>query len=524
MGLGRTVTTDSSGDRTTDTTPAAEGPSVGRSQLWQATLAELQKTVSASSFRNYFQDTKLIAMDDESAVIAAPSPITANTLQQRFRPQIERTIERILGRRLATEFVVGKRGDGVELTPRRPLGRGRSPAQRDQANAPAPDSPDAGAATPPISREARPPARPDRREGSHSHLANRQLSLEASASGLNPRLTYDTYVVGPSNQFAHAASLAVAERPGLQVNNPFFVHGGVGLGKTHLMHAIGHRALELQPDLSILYVSSETFTNEVIKAIRSQQMEQFRERYRSIDILMIDDVQFIAGKESTQEEFFHTFNALYQSGKQIIISSDKPPKAIAALEERMRSRFDGGLVADVQSPNYEMRMAIIRSKADERGIHVADDIIQYIASKDQTNIRELEGALNKILMMAQIANRPLSLNLAMEALADITPASRTGAVRSDDVVAAVLSYYQVSEKDLFGRQRKREIVLPRQVAMYLLREETDSSLSEIGAVLGGRDHTTVIHGIEKIENLLESDITLRGQLMTIRESLLASRR
>ncbi|MGC4105486.1 MAG: chromosomal replication initiator protein DnaA [Thermomicrobiales bacterium] len=510
-------------DRTTGSANASDGVSVGRSQLWQATLAELQKTVSASSFRNYFQDTKLIAMDDDTAVVAAPSPITANTLQQRFRPQIERTIEGILGRRLATEYVVGKRDDGVELTPRRPLNRGRAFGSRDQtpdATEPETESTPPPAAPSPLSREAR----GSRIERGGSHLANRQLSLESSASGLNPRLTFDTYVVGPSNQFAHAASLAVAERPGLQANNPFFVHGGVGLGKTHLMHAIGHRALELQPNLAIIYVSSETFTNEVIKAIRSQQMEQFRERYRSIDILMIDDIQFIAGKESTQEEFFHTFNALYQSGKQIIISSDKPPKAIAALEERMRSRFDGGLVADVQSPNYEMRMAIIRSKADERGVRVADDIIQYIASKDQTNIRELEGALNKILMMAQIANRPLSLQLAMEALSDLTNATRTGAIRSDDVIGAVIAYYQVTEKDLFGRQRKREIVLPRQVAMYLLREETDSSLSEIGAVLGGRDHTTVIHGIEKIENLLESDVNLRGQLMSIRESLLTSRR
>lgn len=521
------MTTDASGDSTSGTTDAG-GVSVGRSQLWQATLAELQKTVSASSFRNYFQDTKLIAMDEENAVVAAPSPITANTLQQRFRPQIERTIEGILGRRLATEFVVGKRDDGVEITPRRPLNRGRAFGPREPDGDAATTAGPVQAAPPPLSREARHadrPPRPERERGQdHSHLANRQLALESSASGLNPRLTFETYVVGPSNQFAHAAALAVAERPGLQVNNPFFVHGGVGLGKTHLMHAIGHRALELRPGLTIIYVSSETFTNEVIKAIRSQQMEQFRERYRSIDILMIDDIQFIAGKESTQEEFFHTFNALYQSGKQIIISSDKPPKAIAALEERMRSRFDGGLVADVQSPNYEMRMAIIRAKADERGIRVADDIIQYIASKDQTNIRELEGALNKILMMAQIANRPLSLHLAMEALADVSPAARSGAVRTDDVIGAVLAYYQVTEKDLFGRQRKREIVLPRQVAMYLLREETDSSLSEIGAVLGGRDHTTVIHGIEKIESLLETDVTLRGQLMSIRESLLTSRR
>ncbi|MGC4193287.1 MAG: chromosomal replication initiator protein DnaA [Thermomicrobiales bacterium] len=521
------MTTDSPGNQTPEGGEPSGGVSVGRSQLWQATLAELQKTVSASSFRNYFQDTKLIAMDDEAATIAAPSPITANTLQQRFRPQIERTIESILGRRLATDFVVGKRADGVEITPRRPLNRGRSVGPRDQVPDP-PSGPEAeplqpSSTLPALSRDARHATRSDRGNGG-SHLANRQLALESSASGLNPRLTFETYVVGPSNQFAHAASLAVAERPGLQENNPFFVHGGVGLGKTHLMHAIGHRALELQPNLTITYVTSETFTNDVIVSIRNQQMEQFRERYRSIDILMIDDIQFIAGKESTQEEFFHTFNALYQSGKQIILSSDKPPKAIARLEERMRSRFAGGLVADVQSPNYEMRMAIIRSKADERGIRIGDDIIQYIASKDQTNIRELEGALNKILMMAQIANRPLSLQLAMEALSDIATANRTGAIRSDDVIGAVLAHYRVSEKDLFGRQRKREIVLPRQVAMYLLREETDSSLSEIGAILGRRDHTTVIHGIEKIEALLETDVNLRGQLMSIRESLLTSRR
>ena len=239
---------------------------------------------------------------------------------------------------------------------------------------------------------------------------------------------------------------------------------------------------------------------------------------------MIDDIQFIAGKESTQEEFFHTFNALYQSGKQIIISSDKPPKSIAALEERMRSRFNGGLVADVQSPDYEMRTAIIRSKADEFGIRIADDIIEYIASKDQTNIRELEGALNKILMMAQLYNRPLSLQLAMEALTDATLTGSRASVSNNDVLDAVCAYFHVSEKDLAGRQRKREIVLPRQIAMFLMREATDNSLVDIGRALGGRDHTTVLHGIEKIEQLLETDTQVRSHIMAIRESLLTGHR
>ncbi|MDQ3539416.1 MAG: chromosomal replication initiator protein DnaA, partial [Chloroflexota bacterium] len=263
-----------------------------------------------------------------------------------------------------------------------------------------------------------------------------------------------------------------------------------------------------------------TFTNDVINAIRSQKMEDFRARYRLIGILMIDDIQFIAGKESTQEEFFHTFNALYQNGKQVVISSDKPPRAISALEDRMRSRFEGGLIADVQSPDYEMRTAILGQKAEEFGISLGSDVIEYIAHKDQTNIRELEGALNKILMMAQLYKRPLNLQLAMEALTDASIARRRALTTSADVVDAVVRYYNMSKKDLIGRQRTREIVAPRQVAMYLLREETDGSLVDIGRELGGRDHTTVLHGIEKIERALENDTQLRSQIMAIRESLL----
>ena len=481
---------------------------VDANQLWQTALADLEKRISSGPFSNYFRKTTLLGIEDDTATISTPNPITANTLENRYASQIERTLSAILGRKITAIFAISGRHAEQEPLPGRPPRPGRERATR-------------------VGERAEPaaPRTPARASTIPNHgLNNRQLPLQPSAHGLNPRLTYDTYVVGSSNRFAHAASLAVAENPGVQVNNPFFVHGGVGLGKTHLLHAIGHRALELRPELTIIYVSSETFTNDVINAIRSQRMEEFRARYRSIDILMIDDIQFIAGKESTQEEFFHTFNALYQSGKQIIISSDKPPKSIAALEERMRSRFNGGLVADVQSPDYEMRTAIIRSKADEFGIRIADDIIEYIASKDQTNIRELEGALNKILMMAQLYNRPLSLQLAMEALTDATLTGSRASVSNNDVLDAVCAYFHVSEKDLAGRQRKREIVLPRQIAMFLMREATDNSLVDIGRALGGRDHTTVLHGIEKIEQLLETDTQVRSHIMAIRESLLTGHR
>lgn len=479
--------------------------SVDANQLWQTALADLEKKISTNPFGNYFRNTTLHGIEGDTAIISVPNPISLTTLESRYASQIERTLFSILGRKVKATFVVSGRQPEAEKEP----ARMRHPVPARPTRAP----------------EAEPPARRITRPSqNNAGLNNRQLPLQPSAHGLNPRLVYGTYVVGSSNRFAHAASLAVAEHPGLQVNNPFFVHGGVGLGKTHLMHAIGHRALEIQPDLTIIYASSEAFTNDVINAIRSGRMEEFRTRYRSIDILMIDDVQFIAGKDSTQEEFFHTFNALYQNGKQIVITSDKPPKSIAALEERMRSRFNGGLVADVQSPDYEMRTAIIRSKADEFGIRIGDDIIEYIASKDQTNIRELEGALNKILMMAHLYNRPLSLQLAMEALTDATMTGNRGTINTTQVIAAVEAYFNVSEKDLIGRQRKREIVMPRQIAMFLMREATESSLVDIGRALGGRDHTTVLHGVEKIEQLLETDTQLRTQVMSIRETLLTGRR
>jgi chromosomal replication initiator protein len=471
--------------------PAQIDDSIAAAQLWQAVLAELRQELNRNAYENYFRHTTLESVDDEQVIVGAPNAFTATTLQSRYASPVERAIHGLTGNRLRVEFVV--RAGGERPRPPRP---GRRPTRPEPAD----------------------------REGSAGPaLGNRQLELtRPGVQGLNPRLTYDTYVVGSSNRFAHAASLAVADQPGGKFN-PFFVYGGVGLGKTHLLHAIGHRAIENNAGLNVVYVSSETFTNDLINAIRAQKMEDFRARYRTIDILMIDDIQFIAGKESTQEEFFHTFNALYQSGKQVIISSDRPPKSIAALEDRLRSRFEGGLIADVQLPDYEMRTAILRTKADELGVSLPDDLIEYVAHRDQTNIRELEGALNKILMMAQLYNRKLDVSLAMEALTDASIAQRRRSTTATDVLKAVCAEFAIAEKDLLGRQRKREIVRPRHVAMYLLREETESSLVEIGRTLGGRDHTTVLHGIEKIEKDLQTDTQLRGRIIAIQEALLTGK-
>ncbi|MGH2550923.1 MAG: chromosomal replication initiator protein DnaA, partial [Thermomicrobiales bacterium] len=319
-------------------------------QLWQAVLGELQTRLPKNSFNNWLRQTALVAFGDDVATISAPSTFAVSTLQGRYAGQVESAMSTLVGRPVRARFIVAT-GD----------------LEAERASAPA---------TEPAPRPKRQsePARPKKVEP-----AEAQLELAPTpAHGLNPRYIYDNYVVGSSNRFAHAASLSVAENPG-GMYNPFFVYGGVGLGKTHLLHAIGHRALELRPNLTVVYVSSEKFTNDVINGIRGQKMEEFRSRYRTIDILMIDDIQFIAGKESTQEEFFHTFNTLYQSGKQVIISSDKPPKAIAGLEDRLRSRFDGGLSADVQPPDVEMRTAILRTKGEELGIAFPNDTIEYIA-------------------------------------------------------------------------------------------------------------------------------------------------
>ncbi len=327
-------------------------------------------------------------------------------------------------------------------------------------------------------------------------------------SNLNPKYRFDTYVVGGNNRFAHNASLAVAESPG-EAYNPLFLYGGPGLGKTHLMHAIGHFIIENNPGSKVLYVTSEQFTNEVIESIRSgkaETMSRLRDKYRTVDVLMVDDVQFIIGKESTQEEFFHTFNVLHQSGKQIILSSDKPPKEMETLEERFRSRFEMGLISDIQAPDYETRMAILKKNSETNLQHINDEVFEYIATNIKSNIRELEGAYNKIIAFSRLNSlEEITIEDAKEALKDIVTPDESKVITIPLIISTVCEQYGIKQEDIASKKRNKEIVLPRQIIMYLAREYTDAPLEEIGKSLGKKDHTTVISGVNKIKDLLNGD-------------------
>ena len=340
-------------------------------------------------------------------------------------------------------------------------------------------------------------------------------------TNLNKEYTFDTFVVGSNNQFAYAASLAVAESPGT-IYNPLFLYSGVGLGKTHLMHSIAHFIMKTNPSMRVLYVTSEVFTNEVIEAIRNgnnNSMRNFREKYRNIDVLLIDDVQFIIGKESTQEEFFHTFNTLYGEKKQIIISSDKPPKDMDILEDRIRSRFEWGLICDISSPNYETRMAILRKKQEMNGYTVSDDVIEYIASNIKSNIRELEGALTKIKAYSNLVKQDVNLALAEQVLKDIISPNDKKIITPETIINMVAEQFDITPADIIGNKRSSKIVYPRQIAMYLCRNMLDIPLTQVGSYIGNRDHTTVIHGINKIQDELETSEQTQKIIATLKKKL-----
>lgn len=352
----------------------------------------------------------------------------------------------------------------------------------------------------------------------------------AEKAGLNPKYTFDTFVVGGNNNFAHAASLAVAESPG-EVYNPLFLYGGVGLGKTHLMHSIAHFILDKNPKKKVLYVTSETFTNELIDALRNGKtagnesaMLNFRDKYRNIDVLLIDDIQFIIGKESTQEEFFHTFNHLHTLGKQIIISSDKPPKDIETLESRLRTRFEWGLIADISSPDYETRMAILQKKIELDHLekyNIKNDVLDYIAANVKSNIRELEGSLNKLIALYKLNNNnnPIDIALAAEALKDIISSDNRREVTPELILDIVADHFGITVADLKSKKRDSEIAVPRQICMYLMRTMTDTALKGIGAVLGGKDHSTVKYGVEKISKDIESDEMMANTINIIKKKI-----
>ncbi len=447
-------------------------------RVWQTVLGELQLQLTKATFDTWLKDTVGIACEDGAFVVGVRNAYAKDWLENRLYAHAARTLSRILNRTVEVRFVVTTN------------------------HTPAPTN--------------------DGAEGELFRNASRREAPAAATSAttaqLTPRYTFENYVVGNANRLAHAASLAVAENPGVAYN-PLFIYGGVGLGKTHLLHAIGHRAMALGH--SVLYVSSETFTNEMINAIRTQSTESFRGKYRSSNVLLIDDIQFIAGKESTQEEFFHTFNALHAANSQIVLTSDRPPKAIPTLEERLRSRFEWGLLADIQPPDLEMRIAILRAKAESLGVQVPESVLDYTARKIQSNIRELEGALNRFVAYARMMGLPLTEETAAAALQDVLlPAQNLPPAQ---IIDAVCRHYEITRDDLIRRRRSRDLVIARQMAMYLLREEGGLSLSQIGHELGGRDHTTVLHGCERVSSQIEEDEQMRRELLAIRQALYQGR-
>lgn len=344
------------------------------------------------------------------------------------------------------------------------------------------------------------------------------LPTKVTHPNLNSRYTFDTFVVGNNNKLAHAASLAVAESPA-DAYNPLFIYGGVGLGKTHLMHSIAHFIINESPGMKVLYVSGEKFTNELINAIQNATYEEFRNKYRNIDVLLVDDIQFLIGKERTQEEFFHTFNTLHESKKQIIISSDRPPKEIETLEERLRSRFEWGLITDIQAPDFETRVAILNKKAELENLDIPSDVVQYVANNIKSNIRELEGAINKIVAYSTLVHKQITKELAEDALKDLISPSENRVITVDYIVEVVSEHFKLNPSDILSKKRPREISYPRQIVMYLCRTLTDFSLPQIGSNLGKRDHTTVIHGYEKISNELKSDQMLQSTISTLTKKI-----
>ena len=436
-------------------------------QAWQATLGQLQMEMSKASFDTWVRDAELVNYKEECFTIGVQNAYARDWLESRLSSTVIRLLTGLMERPQQVRFVVNyheAEEEDLDIA----LGEPKS--------------------SPAVVTSQNPT--------------------------INARYSFDNFVVGPSNRLAHAASMAVAEAPA-RAYNPLFLYGGVGLGKTHLLHAIGNAAHK--QGLQVMYVSSEEFTNDLINSIRTHNTTAFRERYRRSDVLLIDDIQFIAGKESTQEEFFHTFNTLYGQNKQIVMTSDRPPKAMVTLEERLRSRFEWGLSVDIQPPDLETRIAILRSKAERSGRQVPPDILESIARQVQSNIRELEGALTRVLAFADFSGQPVTVPLVTTALADLLP--QRSSLEPNQVVSAVASAFGITNERLLGRDRSREIALPRQVAMYLMREMANFSLPQIGEALGGRDHTTVMYACDKVADLLERDDHLRRQVMQIREQL-----
>ncbi len=440
-------------------------------QLWDQVLLIMKERMSEPSFNTWFQGSRINQYDPagQRITVYIPSSFSKNWVSNHYDKEIQTTIAALTEQDFTIDYICTNDEEQND---------------RPQTNSqPAP-------------------------------LADATIDLPQ----LNSKYTFESFVIGASNRFAHAASLAVAEKPAASYN-PLFIYGGVGLGKTHLMHAIGHYVLQRSPGAKVLYLSSERFTNEFITSIRDNRTADFRNRYRSIDVLLIDDIQFLAKKEGTQEEFFHTFNSLHEAGKQIVISSDRPPKEIPTLEDRLRSRFEWGLITDIQAPDLETRIAILQRKATADRLNISEDVLQYIANQINTNIRELEGALIRVVAYSSLVNSDISVSLAEEALKDIIAPEKPRTVTVSHIQKVIGDHFGLKVEELKAKRRTKNIAFPRQIAMYLTRELTNLSLPKIGEAFGGRDHTTVLHACEKISNQLKSDEQLSKTVHRLSEAI-----
>lgn len=445
-------------------------------EAWQSVLGEIELNMGKSSYVAWLKSARLVTHEDGLFVIGVANGYVKEWMEHRKQAEIKRMLSERVNRSVDVQFAV--------VTPNGNLSNAVVTERRESA-------------TP-----ASPP--PTTTNGSATLVGD----------GLFPRYTFESFVVGSGNRMAHAAAEAVAEAPAERYN-PLFLYGGSGLGKTHLLHAIGHAAR--RRGMTSRYVTSETFTNELISAIRSQSQESFRNKYRHVDVLLMDDVQFIAGKESTQEEFFHTFNALHGANKQIVVTSDRAPKMMVTLEDRLRSRFEWGLMSDIAPPDLETRMAILQQRVAQLHANVSPDVIEFVAKQIQSNVRELEGGLTRLIATSEMTGRPINVQFARDTLADLV--GKRAHITPSQVIETVAKYYSISVPEMVSASRNKELVQPRQVAMYLIRQETEASLPEIGGLLGGRDHTTIIHGVDRIKDRLEAEEQLRRDVMSVREQL-----
>ncbi|MDR3642792.1 MAG: chromosomal replication initiator protein DnaA [Candidatus Doudnabacteria bacterium] len=444
-------------------------------QLWQAILGSMEVSLSRANFNTWFKNTHILERGSDYIIVGVPSTFNRDWIAAKYHQEILKALKS-----LAPEIKEIKYQLGSSSAP-----SAQKPVQKISSDFPG-----------------------------HSH---KESGPAASQTSLNPKYTFETFIIGKNNELAHAASQSIAKNPGTQYN-PLFIYGGVGLGKTHLMQAAGHRLVQNNPKTKLLYVTSEKFANDYVNAIAQKRVEEFKKEYRGTDALLIDDIQFMAGKEGFQEEFFHTFNELRERGKQIIITSDRPPKEIPAIEQRLISRFEWGMVADIQAPDLETRMAILRTKMEKKGVNLTEDILFYIAENVVTNIRELEGALNRLAVYQQMENRGLVLDQAKTILSSII-SSKKRITSAKKIAEMVAEFYNVNMEDLIKQSRKKEFVKPRQVAMYLIRKELENSFPSIGDFFGGRDHTTVMHAVEKVDNLIKEKENFKQEVDLIMDKL-----